>query len=121
MDNAIAAPASHGATEHWWHQRLTGGANLALLLWFVASIALLPARDMATLTSWIQQPVYVAIPLLLLIGTTAYHFRLGLRVAIEDYTSGASRAALSVLINYFTIAIATWAAFSILKLALAAA
>ncbi len=123
MLKALPADATPEATEHWWHQRLTAGANLILLLWFIFSIALLASQaDIAakTLTGWVAQPM-VAIPLLLLIGSTVYHFRLGLQVFAEDYTKGASRAATLVAINFFAFAVATWAVFSILKLAFAAA
>lgn len=120
MFKALPADASPDATEHWWHQRLTAGANLFLLLWFVASLALLPTLDMPTLTGWMAQTM-VLIPLLLLVGSTAYHFRLGLQVFTEDYVKGAGRAALLVLLNFFTVAIVVWAAVSILKVAFAAA
>ena len=120
MFKSLSTDATPEATEHWWHQRLTAGANLFLLLWFVASLALLPARDMPTFNSWLVQPM-VVIPLLLLIGSTAYHFRLGLQVFTEDYVKGAGRAALLVLLNFVTIAVVVWAAFSILKIALTAA
>ncbi len=123
MLKALPADATPEATEHWWHQRLTGGANLVLLLWFVISLALLGAQAdlaMKTLTGWVAQPM-VVIPLLLLIGSTVYHFRLGLTVFAEDYTKGASRAAALVAINFFAFAVATWAVFSILKVAFAAA
>lgn len=124
MFKALPADASPDATEHWWHQRLTAGANLFLLLWFVVSLSLLAFQagplDWSTFTSWLMQPMAVIL-MLLLIGSTAYHFRLGLQVFTEDYVKGAGRAALLVLLNFFTVAIVVWAAFSILKVALAAA
>lgn len=123
MFKALPADATPEATEHWWHQRLTAGANLFLLLWFLVSLALLQTQaDLAakTLTGWVGQPM-VAIPLLLLIGSTVYHFRLGLQVFAEDYTKGVSRAASLVAINFFALAVGVWAVFSILKVAFAAA
>lgn len=123
MFKALTADASPEATEHWWHQRLTGGANLILLLWFVVSIALLAtqaALDMPTFKAWIMQPLAVIL-MLLLIGSTAYHFRLGLQVFVEDYLKGAGRAAALVALNFFTAGVVVWAAFSILKLALGVA
>lgn len=119
MLKALPADATPEATEHWWHQRLTAGANLFLLLWFVVSIALLGTQadlKMKTLADWVAQPM-VAIPLLLLIGSTVYHFRLGLQVFAEDYTKGASRAVALVAINFFAFTVAVWAVFSILKVA----
>ncbi|MEZ0242016.1 MAG: succinate dehydrogenase, hydrophobic membrane anchor protein [Sphingomonas sp.] len=123
MFKALPADASTEATEHWWHQRLTAGANLLLLLWFVLSIALLGLQadlSVKTLTGWVAQTM-VAIPLLLLVGSTLYHARLGLQVFTEDYSKGASRALVLVLVNFFVLAVGIWAVFSILKLALPAA
>jgi len=59
--------------------------------------------------------------MLLLIGSTAYHFRLGLQVFVEDYLKGAGRAAALVALNFFTAGVVVWAGFSILKLALGVA
>lgn len=123
MFKALPADASPEATEHWWHQRLTAGVNLFLLLWLVASIGFLSTQagmDNKTLTGWAAQTM-VVLPLLLLIGSTAYHFRLGLQVLIEDYAKGPARAAWLVLLNFFTFTVVIWAVLSILKLALAAA
>src|SRR3546814_15143439 len=48
--------AAKEGTHHWWHQRLTAGGNLLLVLWFVFSMARLPAYDHATLLDWIGSP-----------------------------------------------------------------
>src|SRR3546814_6880673 len=76
--------AAKEGTHHWWHQRLTAGGNLLLVLWFVFSMARLPAYDHAPLIDWIGSP-WVAIPLVLLVASVFYHFRIGLQVLIEDY------------------------------------
>ncbi|MBO9714003.1 succinate dehydrogenase, hydrophobic membrane anchor protein [Sphingomonas sp.] len=108
--------AKEGA-HHWWQQRLTAGANLVLMLWFVISVALLPAYDYATIAAWLSSPL-AAVPLILLVGTVCYHIRLGLQVVIEDYQHDETRIVMIVLLNFFTIAIAVTALFSILKIAL---
>lgn len=110
--------AKEGA-HHWWHQRLTAGSNLILMLWFVVSMALLPAHDYETLRLWIGQ-TQVAVPLILLVISTFYHFRLGLQVVIEDYQHDETHIVLMVVLNYFTLATGTLAIFSILKIALTA-
>ena len=107
--------AKEGA-HHWWRQRLTAGSNLILMLWFVLSIALLPAHDYETVRAWLASP-WAAVPMLLLVVTTFHHFRLGLQVVIEDYQHDDTRVVLLVLLDYFTVAAAVTAVFSILKVA----
>jgi succinate dehydrogenase / fumarate reductase membrane anchor subunit len=110
-------PAATGeATHHWWQQRLTAGANIALLLWLIFSIALLPAYDSETIRAWLASPM-AAVPMLLLVISTFYHIRLGLQVVIEDYAHSAGRIVMLALLNYFVIAAATLAIFSILRTA----
>ncbi|GAA0314239.1 succinate dehydrogenase, hydrophobic membrane anchor protein [Sphingomonas oligophenolica] len=109
--------AKEGA-HHWWHQRVTAGGNLFLMLWLLVSIAHLPGYDYAGLHAWLAS-AWVAIPMILLIVSVFYHFRLGLQVLIEDYVHDESRIALMLLLNFFTIATAAIAIFSILRIALA--
>lgn len=111
--------SAHEGTHHWWHQRLTAGSNLILVLWFVLSIALLPGYDWETVHAWASQ-TFVAVPLILLVVSTFYHFRLGLQVVIEDYQHDETRVVLLVLLNFFTLAAATTAIFAILKTAFTA-
>ncbi|HWU95518.1 MAG TPA: succinate dehydrogenase, hydrophobic membrane anchor protein [Sphingomonas sp.] len=111
-------PAKEG-THHWWHQRLTAGSNLILMLWFVVSIALLPAYDFDTVRAWMGQ-TQVAVPLILLVLSTFYHFRLGMQVVIEDYQHDETHIVLMILLNFFTLAAGTLAIFSILKIAFTA-
>ncbi len=111
-------PAKEG-THHWWHQRLTAGSNLILMVWFVVSLALLPAYDFETVRAWIGQ-TQVAVPLILLVVSTFYHFRLGMQVVIEDYQHDETHIVLMILLNFFTLAAGTLAIFSILKIAFTA-
>ena len=108
--------SSNEGAHHWWHQRLTAGGNLLLMLWFFASMARLPAHDYKTLILWLGSP-WAVVPMILLVGSTFYHFRLGLQVLIEDYAHGAMRVALMVLLTFFTLGSAVAAIFAILKIA----
>jgi succinate dehydrogenase / fumarate reductase membrane anchor subunit len=109
--------AKEGA-HHWWHQRVTAAANLFLMVWLLVSIAHQPAYDFGALHAWLAS-AWVAIPMILLIISVFYHFRLGLQVMIEDYVHGESGVALLLLLNFFVIATAVIAIFSILRIALA--
>lgn len=111
--------ASHEGTHHWVSQRMTAGSNLVLTLWFLFSIAMLPAYDLETVRAWLAEP-WAAVPMILLVISIFYHFRLGLQVVIEDYQHDESRIVLLVLLNFFTIAVGTLAIFSILKTAFTA-
>ena len=105
-------------THHWFNQRLTAGSNLFLMLWFAIAIARLPGYDLATVRGWLHSP-WAAIPMILLIVSVFYHFRMGLQVVIEDYQHGEHRVVAMVLLNFFTIAAAAIAIFAILKVAFA--
>ncbi|MFV0622902.1 succinate dehydrogenase, hydrophobic membrane anchor protein [Sphingomonas sp. ac-8] len=108
--------AAKAGTHHWWHQRLTAGSNLLLLLWFLFSIARLPAYDLASVTGWLGS-AWAAVPMLLLVGSVFYHARLGLQVVIEDYQHDETRVVFLLLLNLVTALGAGLAIFSILRIA----
>ncbi|MDB5708834.1 MAG: succinate dehydrogenase [Sphingomonas bacterium] len=107
--------AREGA-HHWWNHRVTAGSNLVLMLWFIVAIARLPAYDYATVHAWMTS-AWVAVPMALLIVSVFTHFRLGLQIVIEDYQHGEARIVSLLLLNFFTVATAAIAIFSILKIA----
>jgi succinate dehydrogenase / fumarate reductase membrane anchor subunit len=107
--------AKEGA-HHWWMQRLTAGGNLLLMSWFIISLLRLPHYDHATVLAWLSSPL-AAVPMLLLIVSVFWHFRMGLQVVIEDYQHDETRVVALVLLNLYTVAMAGFAVFSILKIA----
>ncbi|MEH3159467.1 MAG: succinate dehydrogenase, hydrophobic membrane anchor protein [Sphingomonas taxi] len=111
--------AKEGA-HHWWRQRLTAGSNLFLTLWFVIVLARMPAYDYASVHNWLQSG-WAAVPMILLIVSVFYHFRLGLQVVIEDYQHDEKRVAAMIALNFFTVATAAIAIFAICKVAFGAA
>lgn len=112
--------SAKAGAHHWWHQRLTAAANLLLMIWLLAAITRLPGHDYASVRRWLASPV-AAVPMLLLITSTFYHFRLGLQVLIEDYTHGAARTAWMIALTFFTLGAGAIALFSILKIAFSGA
>ena len=118
--------AKEGA-HHWWGQRVTAAANLFLMVWFAVSIARLAhfhgtgtwSYDYDTVKLWLSS-AWVAIPLLLLILSVFWHFRLGLQVVIEDYLHHESKVAAIFALNFFVIGAGAIAVFSILKVAFTA-
>jgi succinate dehydrogenase / fumarate reductase membrane anchor subunit len=112
--------SAHDGVHHWWMQKLTAGTNLLLMVWLLASLAMLPGYDYPSVRLWLHSP-WAAIPMALLIASVFYHFRLGLQVVIEDYAHKESRFVLTVLLTVFVAATAGTAIFSILKVAFGAA
>ncbi|KPF76510.1 succinate dehydrogenase [alpha proteobacterium AAP81b] len=112
--------AAHEGVHHWWMQRVTAVANIALLLWFVASLVRLPSLDYSSVVLWLRQPV-AAVPMLLLIASVFWHFRLGVQVMLEDYLSGPTRVLAMLALNFYALAGAAAAVFAVLKIALGAA
>jgi succinate dehydrogenase / fumarate reductase membrane anchor subunit len=109
--------SAHQGTHHWWHQRLTAGSNLLLLVWAVASLFTLPLTSYRAVLLWISSP-WVSVGLILATLSVFYHLRLGLQVVIEDYQHDFSRIILLVLVNFYAIGGAALAIFAILKIAL---
>jgi succinate dehydrogenase / fumarate reductase membrane anchor subunit len=111
--------AKEGA-HHWLWQRFTAVSNLVLMLWLLIAVARQPAYDYASMRLWVQS-AWVAVPMLLLIVSVFYHFRLGLQVLIEDYTHEESRVVSMLALNAFVVATGGTAIFAILKIAFGAA
>lgn len=109
--------AAKSGVSHWWMQRLTAIANIALLTWFIVSLLRLPSLDFFNVGTWLRQPV-AAVPMLLLIASVFHHFRLGMQVMIEDYLrdEGSKLVAL-IALNFYVLAAAALAVFAVLKIA----
>jgi succinate dehydrogenase / fumarate reductase membrane anchor subunit len=112
--------AAKDGVHHWWLQRVTAVANIVLVLWFIFSLVRLPALDYSSVTLWLRQPV-AAVPMLLLIVSVFWHFRLGVQVLIEDYVQGPARVIAMLALSFYTLAGAAAAVFAVFKIALGAA
>ena len=102
-------------TQHFWHQRLTAIANIPLVLFFLWVIVSLNGKDHNAVVECLAKP-WVAIVMLLVIGSTFYHMKLGMQVVIEDYVHGAKGKALLVANTFFCIALAAACGFAILTI-----
>lgn len=111
--------AKEGA-DHFWKQRVTGVANLVLGIFLVYLIVSLVGADHATVKRTLASPL-VALPLVLLVISSAIHMRLGMQVIIEDYVHGEFRKVMLLMLNsFFAIIVAAASIFAILKLSFGA-
>jgi len=109
--------AKHGGA-HWVLHRMTAVGNLLLLPWLLISLVRLPTYDYTMVTTWLAQPM-AAVPMMLLVISVFWHFRIGLQVVIEDYVheEGTKFASLTAL-TFYTLGTAAFALFAIAKIAL---
>ena len=109
--------SARSGVSHWWLQRVTSASNMALILWFLLSLAGLPDLERETVVGWLRSPLN-SVPLILLVISTFWHFRLGLQVIIEDYVQGEGNKVAWILgLNFYAIGMAALAIFSILRVA----
>jgi succinate dehydrogenase / fumarate reductase membrane anchor subunit len=111
--------AKEGA-HHWWQHRLTAGSNFLLMAWLLISILRQPAYDYTTMRLWMES-AWVAIPMILLVLSVFWHFRMGLQTVIEDYQHDESRVVFMILLNFFVVGLGAIAIVSILKITFGAA
>ncbi len=109
--------AAHEGVHHWWMQRVTAAANVALVIWLVASIVQVAGAPYDVVTAWIGQPL-VAILLVLTVIATFYHAALGVQVIAEDYIDiRMLRTIVIVGVKLGLFALGAAAVFSVLKIA----
>ena len=117
LGRARGLGSAKDGTHHWWAQRVTAIALVPLTVWFVASIIGLVGASRIDLQAWVASPV-VAVLLLILVGATFHHARLGVQVVIEDYVHHEGvKVALLLAVNGTALLFGAISAFSILKLA----
>lgn len=111
--------SAKAGTHHWILARVTAVGNLLLMLWFMFSLATMPAYDYDTLTIWLSAP-FVAVALMLLTVSVFWHLRLGLQVIVEDYVHDhGTKFGVLILLNFYAIGGAALSLFAIAKIAFA--
>jgi succinate dehydrogenase / fumarate reductase, membrane anchor subunit len=108
--------AAHSGTEHFWMQRLTGIANLPLIIAFLVVIVSLVGSSQASVIATLSNP-FVAMILLAALMSVLIHMRIGMQVIIEDYVHTELRKIPLLMANtFFTLAIGIAAVYAILKI-----
>ncbi len=103
--------------SHWWAQRLTAIALIPLVVWFAISLIMLSGEDYGVARAWIGSPL-VMVLLILTISIGLHHGQLGMQVVIEDYTDGAWRVTLIVLVKFIAVIFGLGAIVAILRIGL---
>lgn len=109
--------SAKSGTGHFISQRVTAFGNLILVVWFLASLLILPGLDYGSVTGWLAQPL-VAVPMILMLANVFYHLKIGLQVLIEDYLhEEGSKIFALLLLNFYAIGGAALGIFAVAKIA----
>ncbi len=104
-------------TIHWWHQKVTAVALIPLFIVAIAYAVSLVGADYERVRDVLSHP-FATVVLLLLIGVTFYHFKIGMQVVIEDYIhTEITKMVLLLLNSFFCAVVGLAAALAVLKLA----
>ncbi len=122
MRTPLSRVRGHGSartgTTHFCLQRLTALVNVPLAVFFIASLLTLVGADYQTVRSYLANP-FVAIPLLLLVLSGAWHMRIGMQSIIEDYVQGPGpRLAWLIGNTVFSATVAIACVYAVLKIGL---
>lgn len=108
--------AARSGTEEWWQQRATALALVPLTMGFVVLVIRLVGAGYDE-TVHLLGNLYVAIPMLLFVGTFAWHLKVGLCVIVDDYVHLTwLRVSLRLAVLFGCLAIVLSCALSLLKL-----
>jgi succinate dehydrogenase / fumarate reductase membrane anchor subunit len=112
--------SAQAGTEHYWAQRVTGLANLVLLVFLIYSVIRLAGEPLEFVRAYFALPVVAILGSLFAISA-AYHMRIGMQVIIEDYIHRESSKLLLMILNtFFAVAVALTCVIAIIKLSLGA-
>ena len=110
------AGTAKSGTGHFWHQSLTAVANIPLTIAVIVIMITLLGRNQAAVAQILGSPA-VAIIMMLFVGSTIFHMKIGMQVIIEDYVHEDSTKLTLLMANtFFTIAVGLAAVYGILKL-----
>jgi len=108
--------AAKSGTEHFWMQRLTAVANLALALVFVGVVIALAGSSHAGAVAILGNP-WIAILMLLFVLSATVHMKIGMQVIIEDYVHDDLLKIGALMANtFFAVVVGLAAAFALLKI-----
>ncbi|HLL28130.1 MAG TPA: succinate dehydrogenase, hydrophobic membrane anchor protein [Xanthobacteraceae bacterium] len=108
--------SGHSGTGHFWMQRLTGIANLPLVIAFLVVVVSLAGSSQASVIATLSNP-FVAMIMTAALISVLIHMRIGMQVIIEDYVHSELRKIALLMANtFFTLAVGIAAGYAILKI-----
>jgi succinate dehydrogenase / fumarate reductase, membrane anchor subunit len=110
--------SARSGTTHFWHQRLTSVAGIALTIAFIVIAISVMGRNHAAVKQILGAPLVVLL-MLLFVFNTVYHMWLGMQVIIEDYVHEEGvKITLLVLNTFFAVGVGLSAAFAVFRISL---
>lgn len=112
--------SAQSGVGHWWTQRVTAVALIALGLWFLVVVLRVAHGDFATARELVARP-WNAVLLIAFVITMFWHAVLGLQVIIEDYVHTRwKEVSLLVLVKFLAVLGALASVYAVLRIALGA-
>ena len=110
--------SAKSGVDHWWVQRVTAAALVALGIWFVILVLGLLHADYASARAAVARP-WNALLLIAFVLTMFWHAVLGLQVVIEDYVHTRwKEVALLVTMKFLAVMGALASVLAVLRIAL---
>lgn len=117
LSKAKGLGSAHHGVGHWWLQRMTAVALVPLTLWFMYSlVAAMLSPNVLRVAEWFSSP-FNAILMVILLGATFVHAKLGVQVVVEDYVKcPVSKYALLMGNSFICYGFAALSVLAVLKL-----
>jgi succinate dehydrogenase / fumarate reductase, membrane anchor subunit len=115
LKQARGLDSAKGGTGHFLQQRLTGAANVILIVFLVYAVLTLAGASRADVKAFFSQPIAAIFGTLLAISVSV-HMRIGMQEIIYDYVHGALRVPALLLNTLFSIFIGAATVLALLKL-----
>ncbi len=114
---ATGLGSAKGGTTHFWNMTVSSFALLVLVPVFIFTFGPMLGADHAAVVDYFGRP-FPALVMALTIVVAMLHFSKGVQVMIEDYSGGATRKLLIILMICVSYGLAAAGLFAVVRLAL---